>query len=86
MCDNEEPLLLRGSLTELKIPNFSLHLFVYLFNIMTSEPMHTALEERIEPGLLFMSECVLQLSISEIVKWPIHFIISYVQSVTQNYK
>ena len=42
---------------------------------MTGEAVHTTLEERMVPGLLFTSECVPQLSITEIAKW---FVFSYV--------
>ena len=50
---------------------------------MTDEPVHTVLEERMVPGLLFSSD---QLSITEMVKWPLHFVFSFVQPVTQRYK
>ena len=53
---------------------------------MTGEPTHTVLEERMAPSLLFSSECMPQLSITEIAKWPLCFIFSYIQSVTQHYK
>ena len=51
---------------------------------MTDEPVHTALEETMAPGL-FSSERESQLPIiTETAKWPLHFIFSYVQSNTQN--
>ena len=42
-------------LIELKIPNFSLNVFVYFFCniIMTGKPTHTASKERIVPELMF---------------------------------
>ena len=53
---------------------------------MTGEPAHTTLEKRTVSGLLFSSEYTQQLSITEIVKWPLCFIFRYVQLVTQHYK
>ena len=49
------PCFITSALIELKIPNFSLYLFVcsfrkYYYIIITGEPAHTTLEER---GLLF---------------------------------
>ena len=48
--------------------------------IMTAEPTHTALEEGMVPGLLFLSKRALQLSITEIAKWSLCFVFSYVCS------
>ena len=71
----------------IKLYKFSLYLFVYFFAIiMTGEPAHSTLEERMSPGLLFSSDCVSQLSITEITKWKLCFIFSYVQPVTWHYK
>ena len=41
--------------------------------IMTGEPTPTALEEKIESGLLLLSECLLQLLITEIAAITLHF-------------
>ena len=53
---------------------------------MTGEFVHAALEERMVPGLLFLSEHAPQLSITEITKWPLCFVFSFVQLVMQRYK
>ena len=81
------------SMIEHKIPRFSLYLFVYFFFcniIVTGEPVHIALEcIRRKNGtrlLLFSSERMPQLSVTEIAKWPLHFVFSYVQPVTHCYK
>ena len=54
---------------------------------MTGEPVHSASKERIAQELMFLSEPVPQLSITDLkVKWLVHFAFSYVQHVTQCYK
>ena len=39
-----------------------------------------------EEGLLFLSEHAPQLSITELAKWPLSFIFSFAQPITQHYK
>ena len=51
---------------------------------MTGEPAPT--EKRMAPGLLFSSECAHKLTITEIAKWPLCFIFSYVLPVTNEEK
>ena len=43
------------SMIELKIPNFSLCLFVYFF-CMTDEPSYTTSQERMVSELMFLSD------------------------------
>ena len=52
---------------------------------MTSEPKHTT-EERIVLGLSLSAKRTPRLSNTEIKKWPLGSIISYVQPITQHYK
>ena len=53
--------------------------------IMTGEPTLTTSKERMAPELIFSSEHVPQLSITDSkVKWPLHFAFSYVQPVSND--
>ena len=61
------------------IVNFFLYLFVYF--IMTSEPTHTASKERIVPEVIFSTEHMPQLSITDLKKkWPLHLISAMLSS------
>ena len=54
---------------------------------MTGKPTHTASKERMAPELIFSSEHAPQLSNTALkVQWPLRFIFSYVQPVTQHYR
>ena len=48
---------------------------------------YSASKERMVPEVMFSTECVPQLSITDSkLKWPLHFAFSYVQPVSQHYK
>ena len=48
---------------------------------MTGGAMHTASKERMMPEVMFLTECVPQLSIADFkLKWPLQFAFSYVWS------
>ena len=53
---------------------------------MAGEPTYAASKGRVVPELLFLFKRAPQLSITKIVKWPLHFVFRYVQPVTQCYK
>ena len=54
---------------------------------MTGEPVHTTSKKRMAPELMFSSEHVPQLSVTDLkMKWSLCFAFSYVQPVTQCYK
>ena len=66
------PYFFLRSLIELIIHNFCYTcLFTFCNIAKTGEPMHTTSKERIAPDLMFLSECIPQLSITDwTVKWP----------------
>ena len=50
---------------------------------MIGEPVHTASKERIMPEVMFSTERMSQISITDLkVKWPLCFTFSFVQSIT----
>ena len=54
---------------------------------MTGKSTHTASKEGMVPELTFLSERIPQLSITALkVQWPLRFVFSYVQPITQRYK
>ena len=51
------------------------------------ELTHISSKERLEPELMFLTECAPQLSTTDSkVKWPLRLVFSYMQPITQCYK
>ena len=70
------------------IPNQSIFPYTCLFTFFCNIIMTGFIRIyriRMAPDLLFSSEHAPQLSITEIAKWPLSLVFSYVQPITQRY-